>query len=153
MRTGIPTTPNRYGSVRSIVDEVFDDPKVEARRIFSSFGPLWFAAPFALPTLRYARAGLALFGCCLLGFLFARDWGRVILLSAPVMYVAGAHVLDDRRRLAIAAVPASWRSTWATPSTCRCTAWSRTSSTGRCRATRSARTSPAAPASGSGPSP
>jgi hypothetical protein len=106
VRTGIPTTPNRYGSVKSIVDEVLDDPKVEARRIFSSFGPLWFAAPFALFTLRYARAGLALFGCCLLGFMFARDWGRVILLSAPVMYVAGAHVLDDRRRLAIAAVAA-----------------------------------------------
>jgi hypothetical protein len=106
VRTGIPTTPNRYGSVKSIVDEVLDDPKVEARRIFSSFGPLWFAAPFALLTLRYARAGLALFGCCLLGFMFARDWGRVILLSAPAMYVAGAHVLDDRRRLAIAAVAA-----------------------------------------------
>ena len=86
-------------------------PKVEARRIFSSFGPLWFAAPFALLTLRYARAGLALFGCCLLGFLFARDWGRVILLSAPVMYVAAARARrpappGDRRR------PASWRSTW-----------------------------------------
>ena len=106
IRTGIPTTPNRYGSVRSIVDEVLDDPKVELRRIFISFGPLWFAAPFALPTLRYARAGLALFACCLLGFMFARDWGRVILLSAPAMYVAGAHVLNDRRRLALAALAA-----------------------------------------------
>jgi hypothetical protein len=104
VRTGIPTTPNRYGSVQSIVDEVFADPKVEARRIFNSFGPLWFIAPFALPTLRYARAGLALFATCLAGFLFARDWGRVILLSAPAMYVAGAWVLNDRRRLAIATV-------------------------------------------------
>ena len=83
VRTGVPTTPNRYGSVRSIVESVFDDPKVELRRIFFAFGPLWFAAPFALPDLRYARAGLALFGCCLLGFLFARDWGRVVLLAAP----------------------------------------------------------------------
>jgi hypothetical protein len=106
VRTGIPTTPNRYGSVKSIVDEVFDDPKVELRRIFSAFGPLWFAAPFALATLRYARAGLALFGSCLVGFLFARDWGRVILLSAPAMYVAGSYVLNDRTRLAIAAVAA-----------------------------------------------
>ena len=76
------------------------------RRIFIAFGPLWFAAPFALPDLRYARAGLALFACCLVSFLFARDWGRVMLLSAPVMYVAGAHVLNDRRRLAIVAVAA-----------------------------------------------
>jgi hypothetical protein len=106
VRTGIPTTPNRYGSVKSIVDEVFDDPKVELRRIFYSFGPLWFAAPFGLPVLRYARAGLALFGSCLVGFLFARDWGRVILLSAPAMYVAGSYVLNDKRRLAILAVAA-----------------------------------------------
>jgi hypothetical protein len=106
VRTGVPTTPNRYGSVKSIVDEVLDDPKVELRRIFISFGPLWFAAPFALLTLRYARAGLALFGSCLVGFMFARDWGRVILLSAPVMYVAGAHVLNDRTKLALAAVAA-----------------------------------------------
>lgn len=106
VRTGIPTTPNRYGSVKSILEEVLDDPKVELRRIFSSFGPLWFAAPFALPTLRYARAGLALFGCCLLGFMFARDWGRVILMSAPAMYVAGSYVLNPHRRLAIAAVAA-----------------------------------------------
>jgi hypothetical protein len=106
IRTGIPTTPNRYGSVKSIVDEVLDAPLVELRRIFTSFGPLWFAAPFALVALRYARAGLALVACCLFGFLFARDWGRVILLSAPAMYVAGAHVLNDRRRLALAAVAA-----------------------------------------------
>ena len=91
------------GRRRSIVEEVFDDPGRGAP--FSSFGPLWFAAPFALPTLRHARR-LALFGCCVLGFLFARDWGRVTLLSAPVIYVAAAHVLDDRRRLAIAAVAA-----------------------------------------------
>ena len=106
IRTGIPTTPNRYGSVKSIVDEVLDNPLVELRRIFISFGPLWFAAPFALRDLRYARAGLVLVACCLLGFLFARDWGRVILLSAPVVYVAAAHVLTDRRRLALAAVAA-----------------------------------------------
>jgi hypothetical protein len=106
IRTGIPTTPNRYGSVGDILDEVFDSPQVELRRIFVAFGPLWFAAPFALRDLRYARAGLALLACCVFSFLFVRDWGRVVLLAAPAVYVAAAHVLDDRRSLAIAAVAA-----------------------------------------------
>ena len=106
IRLGIPTTPNGYGSALDIVNEVLDNPKVELRRIFIAFGPLWLAAPFALRDLRYARAGLALFACCLVSFLFVRDWGRVVLLAAPVMYVAGAHVLNDRRRLAIVAVAA-----------------------------------------------
>jgi hypothetical protein len=106
IRTGISTTPNRYGTVKDILDEVFASPQVELRRIFIAFGPLWFAAPFALRDLRYARAGLALLACCVFSFLFVRDWGRVVLLAAPVMYVAGAHVLNDRRRLAIAAVVA-----------------------------------------------
>jgi hypothetical protein len=106
IRTGIPTTSNRYGKALDIVKQVVDDPWVELRRIFIAFGPLWLAAPFALKNLRYARAGLALFACCLLSFLFVRDWGRVVLLAAPVVYVAAAHVLDDRRRLAMAAVVA-----------------------------------------------
>jgi hypothetical protein len=106
IRTGIPTTRNGYGSALAIVEQVLDNPQVELRRIFIAFGPLWFAAPFALRDLRYARAGLALFACCVLSFLFVRDWGRVVLLAAPAVYVAAAHVLDDRRRLAIAAVAA-----------------------------------------------
>ena len=106
IRIGIPTTPNRYGKALDIVDEVLDNPQVELRRIFIAFGPLWFAAPFALRDLRYARAGLALLACCVLSFVFVRDWGRVLLLSAPVIYVAAAHVLDSRRRLAVAAVAA-----------------------------------------------
>jgi hypothetical protein len=106
IRTGISTTPNRYGTVKDILDEVFASPHVELRRIFIAFGPLWFAAPFALRDLRYARAGLALLACCVVSFLFVRDWGRVVLLAAPAVYVAAAHVLNDRRRLAIAAVVA-----------------------------------------------
>jgi hypothetical protein len=106
IRTAIPTTSNRYGSALDIVEQVVEDPWVELRRIFIAFGPLWLAAPFALRDLRYARAGLALLWCCLVSFLFVRDWGRVVLLAAPVMYVAGAHVLNDRRRLAVAAVVA-----------------------------------------------
>jgi hypothetical protein len=106
LRTGMPTTRNGYGKALDIVKQVFDDPVVELRRIFIAFGPLWFAAPFALRDLRYARAGLALFACCVFSFLFVRDWGRVVLLAAPAVYVAAAHVLNDRRRLAIAAVAA-----------------------------------------------
>jgi hypothetical protein len=106
IRTGIPTTPNRYGGVADILEQVFESPQVELRRIFIAFGPLWFAAPFALRDLRYARAGLALLACCVFSFLFVRDWGRVLLLAAPVVYVAAAHVLNDRHRLAIAAVVA-----------------------------------------------
>jgi hypothetical protein len=106
IRTGIPTTPNRYGSAREILDEVLAEPQVELRRILIAFGPLWFVAPLALRDLRYARAGLALIACCVFSFLFVRDWGRVMLLAAPAVYVAAAHVLDDRRRLAIAAVAA-----------------------------------------------
>jgi hypothetical protein len=106
IRTGISTTPNRYGSVGDILDEVLENPQVELRRIFIAFGPLWLAAPFALRDLRYARAGLALFACCVASFLFVRDWGRVVLLAAPAVYVAASYVLNDRRRLAIAAVVA-----------------------------------------------
>jgi hypothetical protein len=106
IRTGIQTTPNRYGGVGDILDEVFENPQVELRRIFIAFGPLWFAAPFALRDLRYARAGLALLACCVFSFLFVRDWGRVLLLAAPAVYVAAAHVLNDRRRVAVAAVAA-----------------------------------------------
>ena len=106
IRYGIPTTPNRYGSSADIIRDVFNDATTELRRIFIAFGPLWFVAPFALKDLRYARAGLALLACCLLSFLFVRDWGRVLLLTAPAVYVAGAYVLNDRRRLAIATIVA-----------------------------------------------
>jgi hypothetical protein len=106
IRYGVPTTSNRYGKALDIVKDFFDDPAVELRRIFIAFGPLWLVAPFALRDLRYARAGLALFACCLLSFLFVRDWGRVLLLTAPAVYVASGHVLTDRRRLAILAIAA-----------------------------------------------
>ena len=106
IRYGIPTTSNRYGKAFDIVKDFFRDPVVELRRIFIAFGPLWLVAPFALRDLRYARAGLALFACCVLSFLFVRDWGRVLLLTAPVVYVASGHVLTDRRRLAILAIAA-----------------------------------------------
>jgi hypothetical protein len=47
-----------------------------------------------------------LVACCLVAFTFAEDWGRIVLLAAPVIYVGAGHVLTDRRRLALAAVAA-----------------------------------------------
>lgn len=78
--------------------------KTELRRMALVYGPLWLAAPFALPRLRFARRGLVLFVLCLGSMTFALDWGRMVFFAAPVVYVAAAYVLRDRRRLAILAV-------------------------------------------------
>jgi hypothetical protein len=77
---------------------------VEARRMAYVFGPIWVVAPFALLTLRFARRSLVLVALCVVSMTFALDWGRVIFLAAPVIYIAAGHVIKDRRRLAIATV-------------------------------------------------
>ena len=79
-------------------------PQYPLRRVALAFGPLWLAAPFALRDLRYARAGLVLIACCLVAMTFALDWGRIILLAAPVILVAAAWPLRHRATLAAAAV-------------------------------------------------
>lgn len=76
----------------------------ELRRMAIVYGPLWLAAPFALPRLRFARRGLVLFVPALASMTFAFDWGRIVYFAAPVVYVAAAYALRDRRRLAVAAV-------------------------------------------------
>jgi len=81
-----------------------EDPQYPLRRVALAFGPLWLAAPFALRDLRYARAGLVLIACCLVSMTFALDWGRIILLAAPVVLVAAAWTLRNRATLAAAAV-------------------------------------------------
>ena len=78
--------------------------KRELRRMAIVYGPLWLAAPFAVPKLRFARRGLVLFVLCLGSMTFALDWGRIVFFAAPAIYVAAAYTLRDRRRLAIAAV-------------------------------------------------
>jgi hypothetical protein len=80
------------------------DPQYPLRRVALAFGPLWLAAPFALRDLPFARRGLVLVACCLVSMTFALDWGRIILLAAPVVIVAAAWALRDHRRLAAAAV-------------------------------------------------
>lgn len=77
---------------------------IEARRLAYTFGVLWLLAPFALKDLPFARRGLVLVVLCVASMTFAYDWGRIIFLAAPVIYVAAAHVLRDRSRLAVAAV-------------------------------------------------
>ncbi len=79
---------------------------IELRRLAYTYGPLWFVAPFALRDLRFARQGLVLVALCLGSMTIAYDWGRIIFLAAPVFYVAAAHVLRRRSRLAVVMVVA-----------------------------------------------
>jgi len=78
--------------------------KGELRRMAIVYGPLWLAAPFAVPRLAFARRGLVLVALCVASMTFALDWGRTVFFAAPVIYVSAAFVLRDRRRLAAAAV-------------------------------------------------
>ena len=109
LRLALPSVGGYDSGVSGRIEllrQAFEGPWGQARRLASSFGPLWLAAPFALRDLPYARRGAVLVALCVMAMLFALDWGRIILLAAPVFYVAGAHVLRGRRVLAIAAVGA-----------------------------------------------
>ncbi len=77
----------------SVVESGLHSVLTEARRMLSIYGPLWVAAPFALASSRFARRGLVLVACSLVSMTFALDWGRMIFLSAPAFYPAGAHTL------------------------------------------------------------
>jgi len=94
------------GGRADVLQAAADDPQYPLRRMALAFGPLWLAAPFALRDLKFARQGLVLIACCLVAMTFALDWGRIILLAAPVVLVAAGWVLKDRRKLAAAAVVA-----------------------------------------------
>jgi hypothetical protein len=72
-------------------------PFREARRLFTVYGPLWLLAPLALRDMRFARRGLVLVAASVVAMSFALDWGRMILLAAPVFYPAAGHVLERRR--------------------------------------------------------
>ncbi len=81
-----------------VIKQGLQTPFQEARRIFSVYGPLWLTAPLALRDTRFARRGLVLAAACLVAMTFALDWGRMILLAAPVFYPASALVLSRRPR-------------------------------------------------------
>jgi hypothetical protein len=89
-----------------VLRETLHAPWSAIRRVIGAFGPLWLAAPFALRDLSFARRGLVLLVLCAVSMTFAQDWGRIVLLAAPVIYVAAAHVLDRDRALALTAVVA-----------------------------------------------
>lgn len=74
-------------------------PAREARRAISVYGPLWLVAPAALGGMAFARRGLVLVALCVVAMTYALDWGRMLLLAAPVFYPAAAWVLERRPRL------------------------------------------------------
>jgi hypothetical protein len=82
----------------TVIGDGLQSAWAEARRMLLAFGPLWIAAPFALPGMRFARRGLVLFGACLLSMTYALDWDRLIFLGAPVFYPAGAFTLTQHPR-------------------------------------------------------
>lgn len=114
LRLAIPTVArdqvlgydSLLGGRADVLRAAAEDPQYPLRRLALAFGPLWLAAPFALRDLRFARQGLVLIACCLAAMTFALDWGRIILLAAPVVLVAAGWVLKDRPKLAAAAVAA-----------------------------------------------
>jgi hypothetical protein len=78
----------------------------QVRRVALAYGPIWVIAPFALGSCAFARRGLVLVVLCLGSMTFAFGWGRIMFFAAPVFYVATAHVIRDRRRLALATIVA-----------------------------------------------
>jgi hypothetical protein len=79
-----------------VVKDGLKTPFQEARRMITIYGPLWLVSPVALRDMSYARRGLVLVVLSLLAMTFALDWGRMILLAAPVFYPAAAFVLSRR---------------------------------------------------------
>src|SRR5207247_1915737 len=106
LRVGLPTVGREqvagYGSLLSGRADVLrsgaNEIGVQLRRMFTVYGPLWFFAPFALRNMRLAQRGLVLVALCVVSMTFALDWGRIILLAAPIFYAAGAFVLRSRPR-------------------------------------------------------
>ena len=111
VRTGIPTTPNRYGSVRSIVDEVFDDPR--SRRAASSARSARSGSRRRSPCPRCATRAPAwrCSAAASLGFLFARDWGRVICCRPRSFTWPARTCSTTGAAWRSPLLPPSWRST------------------------------------------
>jgi hypothetical protein len=99
---GKAQVPGYTGSLLSgrvtVIELGLHSPFQEARRMLSVYGPLWLVAPFALGGMRFGRRGLVLVALCLVSMTYALDWGRMILLAAPVFYPAAAWALERRPR-------------------------------------------------------
>lgn len=110
LRLGLPTVGREqvkgYGAglIQGRIDNVRDGLRAwrtEGRRIALAFGPLWLLAPLALRDTPFVRRGLVLVAGCLGAMTFALDWGRMVLLAAPVILVAAGVVLERHRRLLV----------------------------------------------------
>ncbi|MCW3017679.1 MAG: hypothetical protein JWO02_4771 [Solirubrobacterales bacterium] len=108
LRVGIPTVGREHvsgygdGLIEGRVNNVrrgLEDWTTEARRVLVAFGPLWFVAPLAVRDTPFVRRGLVLVACCLVSMTFALDWGRMILLAAPVVLIAAGVALRRHPRL------------------------------------------------------
>jgi hypothetical protein len=94
------------GERLQVIRSGLDQPFQQARRLFTVYGPLWLLAPLALRDMSFARRGCVLVAAALVSMTFALDWGRMILLAAPVFYPAAAHALDRRRSWRVPALAA-----------------------------------------------
>ena len=91
---------------RELLETARDQAWAQVRRVGSAFGPLWLCLPFALRGMRFARAGLIVLGLTAFACLFALDWGRVLFLAAPFVFVPAGWVLARHRGAAVAAIAA-----------------------------------------------
>ncbi|WP_354702086.1 hypothetical protein DSM112329_02439 [Paraconexibacter sp. AEG42_29] len=113
LRLGIPTVGREQvlgygeGLIEGRIENLrrgLDRWTTEGRRIFTQFGPLWLVAPLALRDTPFVRRGLVLFAGCLVSMTFALDWGRMMLLAAPVVVVAAGVVLQRHGRRVVVPV-------------------------------------------------
>lgn len=98
-REAVPGYDSLIGGRLDILEQSFERRWEEIRRVASAYGPLWLLLPLGLAHQRFARRGLVLLGLCLVSFLFALDWQRIVFLAAPVVYAASAAALERYPRL------------------------------------------------------
>lgn len=102
VRVALPTVgqaqveANAAGSGVGVVGTALENLPGTLRRMFTTYGPLWFVAPLALRGFEFARRGLVLAALCGVAMCFALDWGRIALIAAPVVYASSAWVLRER---------------------------------------------------------
>ncbi len=87
------------GGRRDVIAKGLGEGPANIRRVGYVAGPLWLAFLPALRSSRYAQSGLAVLALCLVSATFANDWGRVVFIAAPVVWVGAAVVLCQHRRL------------------------------------------------------
>lgn len=87
------------GGRLDVLEKGFGELFANVRRVAYVAGPLWLAALVALRDSRWARSGLVVLAFCVVSATFANDWGRVVFIAAPAVWVAGAVAVSSRPRL------------------------------------------------------